>query len=375
MPSLARVLIVGAGPGGLSAAIALRQAGIEQVDIVEAADDAAVIGSELSLSGPNLRALDSLGVADACAEIGVALTHATFRTAGGEEIAAAPFPPAHRPGLPPTVGITRPNLHKVLREAAISGGASLRFHATATGVEELEEGVAVSLSDGTRSVYDFVIGADGVGSDVRRIVFGDAVTPQYVGQMAWRARVPRRTGPLLDVYYGPTSKAGLITVSEENSYLFLLETAPEVRRLPQADFPDTLRRALGVFGGDVADIREDIQDPAHIHYSPLSPIIMPAPWHRGRVLLIGDAVHATTPHLAYGAGLAIEDGVVLGDLARPDSSPEELSVAFAERRFERCRMTVENGIQLSRWEQNPDDPDADFVGLTGRSLGALSAPI
>jgi 2-polyprenyl-6-methoxyphenol hydroxylase-like FAD-dependent oxidoreductase len=375
MPAVSRVLVVGAGPAGLSAALALRQAGVDQVDVIEMTNDAEVVGSELSMSAPMLRALDTLGAADSCAEVGVALMQAHFRAADGAVLVTTPFPPAHRPGLPPTVGIKRPNLHAVLSRAATSAGANVRFGVRPAEIDDRQDQVFVSLNDGTTARYDLLIGADGVNSDVRRMVFGAAVVHRYVGQMAWRARVPRNTAPLLDIYFGPTSKAGLITVSEEHSYLFLLENAPEPRRLPREQFPETLRQALEPFGGDVADIRNEIVDPSHIHYSPLTPIIVAPPWHRGRVLLIGDAAHATTPHLAYGAGLAVEDGVVLGDLARVTASADALATAFTARRFERCRMTVENGIQISKWEQNPGSPEADVLGLTGRSLGALSAPI
>ena len=92
-------------------------------------------------------------------------------------------------------------------------------------------------------------------------------------------------------------------------------------------------------------------------------------------MLIGDAAHATTPHLAYGAGLAVEDGVVLGEEIAAHDGVESALVAFTERRFERCRMVVENSRRLGEWEKTPDAPDADPVGLMNRSFAALAEPI
>jgi 2-polyprenyl-6-methoxyphenol hydroxylase-like FAD-dependent oxidoreductase len=101
---------------------------------------------------------------------------------------------------------------------------------------------------------------------------------------------------------------------------------------------------------------------------------MPAPWHDGRAALIGDAAHATTPHIAYGAGLAVEDGVVLGDCLAAAANRAEALHTFMERRFERCRMVVENSLQICRWQQglDLDDGDADQAALTNQSWYALA---
>ena len=93
------------------------------------------------------------------------------------------------------------------------------------------------------------------------------------------------------------------------------------------------------------------------------------------MLLIGDAVHATTPHLAMGAGIAIEDAVVLGEELEAHDSLEQALEAFMARRFERCRLVVENSLQLGEWEKDPDAPGADPAGLSNESFAALAAPI
>src|SRR3954470_15278215 len=107
-----------------------------------------------------------------------------------------------------------------------------------------------------------------------------------------------------------------------------------------------------------------------------SRFILPAPWHRGRVLLIGDAAHACTPHLAYGAGIAVEDGVVLGQvLATYDDLPAALE-AFMHRRYERCRMVVNNSLRLGEWEQDAVPETSRLSAeLTEQSWAALAEPI
>ena len=87
-------------------------------------------------------------------------------------------------------------------------------------------------------------------------------------------------------------------------------------------------------------------------------IFVPTPWYRGRVLLIGDAAHATTPHLASGAGLAIEDAVVLGELLRSAKPVAAALEEFMARRYERCRLVVENSVQVAEWEKHPGDAAA-----------------
>ena len=370
-----RALVVGAGPAGLSAAIALLQAGAWTVDIVELTDGDGVIGSELLLAGPVLRALDALGVADGCAATGVGLERGVHQAMDGRVLAETPFPPAHRGGLPPAVGISRPALHQILGQRAVELGGSLRHGVSVTSFENQDDAVAAELTDGTVATYDLLVGADGVASRTRTTALPGAEEPTYVGQAAWRARVARGDlAPELVVAYGPHAKPGVIPVSADYAYLFCLVTIPRFERLPRERFPTLLRAALEGFGGPVGEASQRIGDAEHIHYSPLMPVIVSSPWYDGRCVVIGDAVHATTPHLAFGAGLAIEDGVVLAEeIATHDTLGDGLASFFA-RRYERCRMVVDNGIQLSRWEQSPDDTEGDSVGLIGESFMALARP-
>jgi 2-polyprenyl-6-methoxyphenol hydroxylase-like FAD-dependent oxidoreductase len=110
-------------------------------------------------------------------------------------------------------------------------------------------------------------------------------------------------------------------------------------------------------------------------YRPITSHMLSPPWHRGRVILIGDAAHTTTPHMAAGAGIAVEDSVVLALLLESEHSLDVALEKFMTRRYARCRMVVENSLLLGEWEKNPSAPNADPVGVLDKSVKALAQPI
>jgi 2-polyprenyl-6-methoxyphenol hydroxylase-like FAD-dependent oxidoreductase len=135
-----------------------------------------------------------------------------------------------------------------------------------------------------------------------------------------------------------------------------------------------LRELLSDFGGLIGAARDEIDDPSDIAYRPITSLILPPPWHRGRVLLIGDAAHTITPHMAAGAGIAIEDAIVLAEVLQSESSPQQAFERFMTRRFERCRLVVDNSFQLGEWEKAPSTPGADPVRIEGETVRALAQP-
>jgi len=124
----------------------------------------------------------------------------------------------------------------------------------------------------------------------------------------------------------------------------------------------------------LGEVRETITDPARIVYRPVESMIMPKPWHRGRIVLIGDAVHTAPPQLASGAAIAIEDAIVLAEMLGGDGAVEGILGRFVTRRFERCRLVVENSYQLGEWEKNPGAAGADPSALQAASYAALAQP-
>ena len=120
-----------------------------------------------------------------------------------------------------------------------------------------------------------------------------------------------------------------------------------------------MRDRLHGHRGFIAELRERIRRPQEVVYKPLETILLPPPWHRGRVLLIGDAAHTTTPHHAQGAAMAVEDAVVLSELLAKDADLNGLLDQFMERRWDRCKLVVEASIQVGDWELNPTPTSID----------------
>ena len=102
---------------------------------------------------------------------------------------------------------------------------------------------------------------------------------------------------------------------------------------------------------------------------------MPDPWYRGRIVLIGDSAHTTTPHLATGAGIAIEDAVVLAEELAGDAPIDKALGNYMKRRYERCRLVVDTALLLGEWEKDPTIPAANHVKLMRDTYATLAAPI
>jgi 2-polyprenyl-6-methoxyphenol hydroxylase-like FAD-dependent oxidoreductase len=376
MAAVEKVLIAGGGPAGLCAATMLQRSGIK-VEIAEINANLRPLGSGLAMIGPSLRALRMVDeeALQRCVREGAGHQALSFGTVDGQIVQRVELPQAAGPEYPAGCGTMRPVFWGLLAETAQNAGARIRLSTTVTAIEDRADGVEVWLSDGSRTTVDLLVGADGVHSTVRDLAFPDAPKPFFTGQTVWRVVLPR-AAEITDgivMYYGPRNKVGCNPVSDEEMYIFVVENTPQITRPPQQEWPALVQALLTEYGGVIARARDQMTDPAKIDRRPLHAILMPQPWYRGGVLLIGDAAHSATPQLAMGAGIAIEDAVVLGDVL---SSHTDLAGALAEfmkRRWERCRLVVENSLQLGEWEKHPDDPAADPAGLTDASLAALGA--
>nr|WP_246372615.1 FAD-dependent monooxygenase [Gordonia humi] len=372
-----KALVVGGGPAGLTAAIALLRVGAE-VDVVELALDDRIFGSELLLSSPNLRALDAIGVAESVVAEGIPIDTLELQTADGAEVARVPIPNVAREGLPPSVGITRRAFYSTLYNAASAAGAKIHHETTVESLVDVDHQVQATLTNGTSPIYDLVVGADGWMSTVRRLRFPNASLPQYAGQCVWRGRIPRRdrTKGLFRGMAGDGKDVGMISVSEEHCYVMCLVAQPKPERIDPASFTVTFKEMLAEFGGDVEWARDHIEE-GTVSVAALHWHVMDKPWHDGRVVLIGDAAHTTTPQIGYGAGLAVEDAVVLGEMVAAADGDDLASTLnkFVDRRYERCKLVVEASTQISRWQQGLDGGNSRQAQLTDETWAALAQPM
>jgi len=370
-----KILIIGGGVAGMAAAIQMRKAGAN-IDLVEIDPGWRSYGAGITLGGATLRAFRTLGILDAFLEKGAAHDGADFFTSSGHLIANLPTPRLAGPDIPGAGAIMRPVLAAIFAEATRAAGTNVRLGTTFETLDNRDNGVEAKFSDGSRTSYDLVIGADGLNSDVRAHIFPDAPTPRYTGQCVWRAVL--RRPPEVDrtkMWMGHKVKTGVNPVSRDQMYLFVTEDRPNNDRIEPARFVGMLKALLAQFSAPLMKaVHDELNEDSHIVYRPLEAMLLPPPWFTGRIVLIGDAVHATTPHLAAGACIGLEDAIVLAaELDRADSTEQGLQ-AFGARRWERCRMVVENSVRLGEIEIAGGDPN-EHAALMRDSAMALAAPI
>lgn len=376
MAGVGRALVVGGGVGGLSTAIALRRRGVE-VDILELNPKWDVYGVGIIQPGNAIRALDQLGLGEQAIAQGFAIQGSRFVADDGTVLGAVPAPPLLGDKYPGMNGITRPRLHRIFQEAVRESGAQVRLGVTVETLASDADGVDVTLTDGTAGRYDLVVGADGINSLVRRLAFPDAPAPEYTGQVVWRHNFPKPPEQdTLDTFVGSRGKTGLVPLAPDLMYMYLIEMWPEDDiDVPEDRLAETMREHLAEYGGPIGALRDAfISEDSEIVYRPVYSILVPSPWYRGRVVIVGDAAHATSPHVGQGAAMAIEDAVVL---AEEVSGGDDLTASldrFMARRFERCKRIWEISRQIGIWEIE-NAPDADFMGLTLESVRLTAAPI
>jgi len=379
MGAVSRVLVQGGGVGGLTLATALGQRGV-QVDVVEAAGPDAVLGVGLNQPNNALAALAEIGVREQCLAVGFPFEPLTIWSPAGVQVAAIPAPEGHY-GKPSNNAISRPLYNGILREAAERAGVRIRTGATVWEMTEDAGGIEVELATWTgkrtppvrdeaagSARYDLVVGFDGVRSKIRQHLFGDRYTPEFTGSANWRITLPR-PDDLTSIAFalaGPV-KAVLTPISPEQMYIALVTPEPGNPRHDRADFPRLVRERMAGFSGRLGELRDSITDDASITYTPLEQVVVREPWFRGRVAIAGDAAHTSTPHLAQGAAMAVEDAVTLAAALDGHSALPEALDAWYRRRRDRALFVADMSLALLKQESGAE--------LTAREAGLVELGI
>lgn len=370
-----RALVVGGGVAGMACAIQLRKQGIA-VQLIDIDRNWRSYGAGLTITGPTLRALRSVGVLDEVVANGATWNGAKLHDQHGNLIGEMPIPPLED-GLPATGGILRPVLHGILAERTLVAGIEVDLGVSVADLHQHADGVEVWLSDGRRARYDLVVAGDGLYSQTRQRLFPDAPKPHFTGQVIFRLLAERPEGfDRTHFFMGEDIKLGFNPVSATHMYMYLLYADPENPWLTPEQQRERLYQKLAGFGSFVPQIRATVlgENADSVNYKPLEVQLLPPPWHRGRVVLIGDAAHATTPHLASGAGMAIEDGIVLAEELAGGGTLEQALSRFTARRFGRCKHVIENSVRLGELEMNHGSPQ-EHSRLMSESLQVLRSPI
>lgn len=377
MALIQNALIVGGGVGGMCAAIQLRKQGIA-VDLIEINPNWAPDGAGITISGPTLRALREVGVIDEVLREGGHWNAVDVCGPQGDLRMTVPVAPAlGAEDLPGAGGIMRPVLADILGQATQQAGARVRLGLSFQTMTQDDDGVDVVFTDGSTGRYDLVIGADGVNSAVRKLVKPEFPGPQFTGQGSWRAVVPRYSENST-IYMGATTKAGMNPISATHCYLFVLDKRAGLDFIAPAEWPERLAELLVEFGGHLGEIRDGLRSgslkDAKVLYRPLAGHMIQGPWHNGRIVLLGDTVHATTPHLASGAGIAIEGALVLAEELGRRHYLEGALLAYAGRHYDRARLVVTASGRMGKIEQAGGSLD-EHTAIMREAQNLLRAPL
>lgn len=347
-PEQTKVLVLGAGIGGLTAAVALRRAGF-QVEIHERAREMRPAGSGIAVLLNALRALRSLdlGLEDRLAERGGAASGFRFATTEGETIRALPAELLIAPDGLRSLSLHRADVQQVLLDAL---DRPIHFGHTAVRFREERDGVTVTFDDGTEARGDVLVAADGIHSAVRAQLHGDE-PPRPGGFVCWLATVPfehAAVGPGYSTHYwGRGKRFGLIDIGGGRFYWWGTKTTDDPWSGSLAD----VRAEFAGWAPEVEAVLAATAEDQLIAVPAQDRPPLPAPWGAGRVTLLGDAAHPMLPSLAQGANQAIEDAVVL---ARELAAATDLEAGlrrYEARRAPRTKKIVDGSRSLGAIEQ------------------------
>ncbi len=368
-----RVLVIGGGAAGSAVTILLRRAGV-RVDLVEArADWNATAGSGITLQGNALRVLRELGVWERVRASGFAFDALGITAPDGTVLHVARDTGSGGDDLPSTVGIQRSRLQKILADAVRASGATVRLGIRAARLDQDADGVTVRFSDGTEARHDLVIAADGLGSATRAAI-GVTTEPEPTGMGIWRVAAPRPADVTHSnvTYGGAAYIAGYCPTGDATLYAFMVEADRDRASIPPESYADEMRRLTGGYGGHWPAITAHLTDPSQVNYARFHEMLVEGSWHRGRVVLAGDAAHGCPPTLAQGAALSLEDALVLAELLTDGRDWDDaLFQEYFERRVPRVRAVVEASVRIGRWQLD-GVRDADVPGLMGRTMAMLT---
>jgi 2-polyprenyl-6-methoxyphenol hydroxylase-like FAD-dependent oxidoreductase len=348
-----KAIIVGGGIGGLCAAIGLRQAGADAT-VYEQAAELTEAGAGLAIWPNAIRALRKLNLADAVIESGSRIHRGKLRTVTGRTLTQSEPGELEQAFGEPTIAIHRADLHRILLAALPPG--TVYLNARCIRLDQMKDGAAIHLADGRSAVGDLLIGADGIHSVVRQQLF-PGIRLRYSGYTAWRGVVATQDESALGLTsetWGRGSRFGILRIDRDRVYWFATANVPAGMKLTADDRKKFLQARFSGWHHPIglliestpasAILQNDIYDLPPVRH-----------WSQGRIVLLGDAIHPTTPNMGQGACMAIESSVVLARcLAQEHSLPEALH-RYETERMPRTAWITDQSWKIGRvgqWE-NP----------------------
>lgn len=354
MTTIRNAMIVGGGVGGMVAAIGLQRAGIATT-VIEICARGERPGTGICLQGNALRALHQLDLAEECIATGFGFETVELLDHQGRSLRVQPMARTFQQDRPAAAAIRRAKLSEIFEHHAESAGADIRHEVSVSTVTQNSDGVDVTLTNGDQARVDLLVVADGAYSKTRALVFGPELVPQYTGQGGWRLTVPRPRdldGFKLFSVPNTNNTVGTFPLSAKYCYFFYLENTPAKLRMPSDQLCRLFTERMEPFSAPMIRTAVQAMEGAHeLSYRPFDILLVPAPWHRGRIVLLGDAAHSMTPQLTSGGGMAIEDAVVLSELLASHGDVFTALDAYSARRYRRVERVFNYSLQICRSEQ------------------------
>ena len=343
MAQLDRILIVGGGIAGLSLAAALHQQGF-RAELIERSPIWETVGAGIAMQPNGTRVLRRLGLSAAVEEAGTVIHYWDFCDQQGQVLCETDLNGLWQDSGP-FIGIARSKLQQALLAGAASTPA--RLGTSVLSLTQDDWHVSVRFSDGTVSDYDLVVGADGIDSTVRKLTLNQA-PPVYAGQMTWRSLVPIRPHGLTKLQFllGDGCFFGLCPVGNGHTYGFANVTEPRFRDVVEGR-RERLRERFTAFGEIVQDYLAALQSDEQIHCSAVE-WVEQEEWYSGRVLLIGDAAHASSPLMGQGGCMALEDDYVLAEVLRSAPNLESALNAYVTKRTPRVQWVQQQSRTVAQ---------------------------
>ena len=335
-----RVLIVGAGIAGLALARALLQRGI-MAEVVERVSEWEPSGAGLYLPGNAGRALHELSMGSALAQRANPIRRQRLRDHRGRLLADIDVDRLWD-GVGGCVALHRAALHEMLLEA--TADVHVRFGLSVTDLKD-GEAPRVIFSDGSTGTYDLVVGADGIHSTIRSLALGGPA-PGFVGQVSWRF-IAEDVGGITD---------WTVMLGRGRAFLTVALGGGVVYCYADVNTSDPVTAAGEDWRGRFADFAEPVPsllDRVHeAYFAPIEEIVPPA-WTSRRVVLVGDAAHASSPNMAQGAAMALEDAVVLAETLTADQTVDRALAGYVRRRKARVTWVQEQTHRRDRTRSLP----------------------
>lgn len=334
-----KIVVIGAGIGGLTAGIALTQAGYE-VEIYDRVRELRPVGAGISLWSNGVKVLNRLGLGDRMAKIGGIMNRMEYRTKTGELLNTIDLMPLiHEVGQRP-YPVARRDLQMMLLEAF---PGEVKLDHKCIGVKEDDTGVTAFFENGHKARGDLLVAADGIRSILRTYVLGEEIEPQYGGYINWNGLVPadEELAPQDHwvIYVGDHKRASMMPVAGDRFYFFF--DVPLSKGIPAN--PDTYKTELKEhFAGWAKPIQTLIEcfDPYAVARPEIHDVGPIDRYVKGRVALLGDSAHATCPDMGQGGCQAMEDSLVLTNYLMTTN----LGVEYALKRYEMERTERANAV-------------------------------